>query len=181
MAGGQPRRPDPILGCRHGPIETEPDGERRHTQIRCLVFSADGTRMATGGGDRLVRLWDPDLGTQPRILRGHTDGVASLTFSPDGRTLATGGLAGMVRLWDLTLYQELVTLDGHTGAVACLSFAPDQYRPRQRRDFIRWYRRSLPLASPVNPPPLLAGRITTRQPDRDPQQVRTGPDHSCPD
>ena len=108
-----------------GQLKAEPDGGRRHPQIRCLAFSAGGTRMATGGGDRLVRLWDPEPGTKPRILRGHTDGVASLTFSPDGRTLATGGLAGMVRLWDLTLYQELVTLEGHTGAVACLSFVSD--------------------------------------------------------
>ena len=41
----------------------------------------------SGGGDKTVRLWDPQTGKLIRTLEGHTDVVRSVNFSPDQKTL----------------------------------------------------------------------------------------------
>src|SRR5262249_45602013 len=60
----------------------------------------DGTRVATGGHDRAIWLWDLARGEEVARLPGHTGYVWSLAFSPDGATLASGSGDATVRLWD---------------------------------------------------------------------------------
>jgi WD40 repeat protein len=64
-----------------------------------VVFSPDGTRLATRGDDGTVRLWDNN-GTELTLLTGHQGRIFDVVFSPDGTRLATGGEDGTVRLWD---------------------------------------------------------------------------------
>jgi len=68
-----------------------------------LAFSADGTRLATAGGDGTVRVWDPGIGEQLLVLRGHKGAVNSVAFSPDRSRLASAGADGTVRSWALDL------------------------------------------------------------------------------
>ena len=68
-----------------------------------IVFSPDGSRLATAGSDGIVRLFDTTSGEQVLALRGHERAVASLAFSPDGTMLASRSLDGTVRIWALDL------------------------------------------------------------------------------
>ena len=71
--------------------------------IRNVVFSPDGSTLASSSDDRTVRLWDMASGQLKDVLIGHSDKVESIAFSPDGSTLASGGSSDRtVRLWDLT-------------------------------------------------------------------------------
>jgi len=62
-------------------------------------FSSDVPTLASGSGDRTVRLWDVETGACARTLEGHGNGVRSVSFSPDGRTLASGSADRTARVW----------------------------------------------------------------------------------
>ena len=96
-----------------------------HANVRCLAFSADGSLLASGGGDWLIRLWGVSEGRLKGTLEGHTAVVSSLAFCPDGQTLASGSQDTTVRLWHLPTLQELYSLEGHRGPVHAVAFSPD--------------------------------------------------------
>jgi WD40 repeat protein len=69
--------------------------------VLAVAFSADGKQLATGGADRLVRLWEVSSGKPIRTLQGHTMTVTGVAFSPDGKRLATSSLDRTIRIWQL--------------------------------------------------------------------------------
>ncbi|MDP6312628.1 MAG: hypothetical protein QF781_10835, partial [Phycisphaerales bacterium] len=68
--------------------------------VHTVTFSPDGTRLASAGGDKTIRLWDTGSGEELSVLRGHEGMVNSVTFSPDGTRLASAGYDKTIRLWE---------------------------------------------------------------------------------
>ncbi|HEU5116636.1 MAG TPA: WD40 repeat domain-containing protein, partial [Isosphaeraceae bacterium] len=93
--------------------------------VWAVALSPDGSRMASGGADRIIRLWDVNSGRELRRFEGHTDSVKGLDFSPDGQRLLSGSQDKTVRLWDVNSGRELRRLEGHTEGVSHVRFAPD--------------------------------------------------------
>lgn len=75
--------------------------------VSAVVMSPDRTRVASGGADGVIRLWDTLTGAPlPGFLR-HGDGaVSGLYFSPDGGTLLSLGQGGVER-WRVADGQRL--------------------------------------------------------------------------
>jgi WD40 repeat protein len=69
--------------------------------VQVLSFSPDGKRLAAGGWDQAVRVWDLAKPEKPSLELGKQDGgVRGLAFSPDGKLLAGATTLGWVAVWD---------------------------------------------------------------------------------
>jgi WD40 repeat protein len=89
--------------------------------VRAAVLSPDGKRLASGGADKVVRLYQVNnLEKTERQLSGHTAAVNAITFSPDGKSLASAGDDEAIRFWDLAKGEQSALIGAHTGPVASL-------------------------------------------------------------
>lgn len=70
-------------------------------QLISAAFSPNSARLATGGNDGNVYLWDVGTGERLDRFRGHTGQVTHLAFSADGNQLVSAATDGSIRVWDL--------------------------------------------------------------------------------
>ena len=99
--------------------------EGHSDEVTGVVFSPDGSQLASGSGDRTVRVWDVQTSQCQYTLEGHSGNIVSVVFSPDGSQLASGSRDRTVRVWDVQTGQCQHTLEGHSGNVTSVVFSPD--------------------------------------------------------
>lgn len=95
--------------------------------IYSLDFARNGRHIASGSGDRTVRVWDIETG-QNVLTLSIEDGVTTVAISPDGRYVAAGSLDKSVRVWDAQtgyLVERLEGAEGHKDSVYSVAFAPN--------------------------------------------------------
>jgi WD40 repeat protein len=92
-----------------------------------LAFRPDGKALliSSGGIDEAFVHALDDLARGPRVLKGHSGGIAASAWSPDGRTVLTASVDLSARLWSADNGRKLQTLRGHTGYLVACGFSPD--------------------------------------------------------
>ena len=103
--------------------------------VRALVFSPDGSLLATAEGPPPPNTGFPDLNvwstvTHKRVLRIsnllHRRSITAVEFSPDSRLLASASADGNIGAWDPRTGQMLWYIENaHEGGVQSLSFSAD--------------------------------------------------------
>jgi hypothetical protein len=97
--------------------------------ILCLATSADGKKLAAGGCDRLVRVWDLSTGYgQARLeqtIENHADWVFGVAFSPDAKRLFTASRDKTAKVWDLAAKESVQTFADHQNSVYSVAVRPD--------------------------------------------------------
>lgn len=123
IAGGSPAEKGSVE------ILSWPDGKRlgklegHEDVVYDVVWLGD--RLATAGGDRLVRIWNRSY--QPeQTLQGHSGPVLALAASPDGKLLCSGSVDQTIRVWDPATGKLIRSLNNHLGTVHGLAFRPVQ-------------------------------------------------------
>ncbi|HEY7309480.1 MAG TPA: sigma-70 family RNA polymerase sigma factor [Gemmataceae bacterium] len=100
-----------------------------------LVFSPDGKRVATSGGEA-ARILDVATGKEICRFTGHEamkddrrggNGIVvdCVAFGPEGRRAASGGAEGMAFIWDAATGKRLRRLQGHENPIIGIAFSPD--------------------------------------------------------
>jgi tetratricopeptide (TPR) repeat protein len=65
-----------------------------------VVFSPDGTRLASATEGGTLKLWDAVTGQDTLTLMGHVGRVTTVAFSRDGKRIVSAGWDGTVKVWD---------------------------------------------------------------------------------
>ncbi|MDC0279195.1 WD40 repeat domain-containing protein [bacterium] len=78
---------------------------------RWVRLSPDGKRLATGGNDRLVKVWNAETGELEQPFSGHQRHVYGVDFHPDGEHLISQDLMGVVIVWNLKTLMKQRTID----------------------------------------------------------------------
>jgi WD40 repeat protein len=99
---------------------------RGHTsQVLCIAFSPDSTRLVTASVDYTARLWDTSTGAEVSVLRGHIGPVREVKYSDDGSRIVTTSLDASIRIWD----RDGTLLGTHVAYAegGWLTFTPEGY------------------------------------------------------
>jgi RNA polymerase sigma factor (sigma-70 family) len=112
------------------PLQLRTTFEGHSDGVFAMAWFPDGRSLATGGGERIIRLWDAGSGKEWGTLTGHRHKILSLAVSPDGTLLASGegdlhGPAGEVKLWHIAGRHEVAALPPHEDGASSLGFTPD--------------------------------------------------------
>ena len=108
---------DTATGTAFAVLDEHPDS------IKALALSPDSTKLATAGGDWIVRVWEVRTGKYLYSLTGHPSAVNAVVFSPDGKILASAG--STLRLWDADTGELLHADNNDLGSISEIVFAPD--------------------------------------------------------
>ncbi|KIJ13736.1 hypothetical protein PAXINDRAFT_13513 [Paxillus involutus ATCC 200175] len=113
--------------------EMKEDGQMKHAietvpgDVNSICFSPDGTKLASGHDDKMIRVFDVengDLILGP--IQGHTHYVYSVIWSLDGSRLFTASWDRSIRLWDSETGEAIGDpWLGHTNHILSLSLSPD--------------------------------------------------------
>src|SRR5262249_25960254 len=96
--------------------------------IHVLAFSSDGKKLANGGWQYWIPIWDVATGSQVQVLKNNKSRVHGMSFSPDPRFLAcTNPDEKCLSVWDLTTGAKKLEVPAE-GALFGLGQSPDGAR-----------------------------------------------------
>ncbi|VDO07475.1 unnamed protein product [Rodentolepis nana] len=91
--------------------------------VRAVRFNADGQYCLTAGGNRTIRLWNPEVGRLLKTYTGHGGEVSDVQAASDNSLIGSGGADTLVVLWDVASGQSLRRWRKHAGRVNAVRFA----------------------------------------------------------
>ncbi|XP_061576007.1 protein Atg16l2-like isoform X2 [Cololabis saira] len=98
--------------------------EAHQQGINAVRFSCSSDLLATGGTDRVIKVWELRAGqlTHRATLDGSREGVSCVEFDPPGQRILAGSFDKSALLWRLGDSTPKVTLTGHSRKVTAARF-----------------------------------------------------------
>jgi eukaryotic-like serine/threonine-protein kinase len=113
---------------------------RGHTHfVETLAWSPESSRIASGGWDQAIHVWDATTEEPVLIYDGHVSNKAAgkgipegmvfaLAWSPDGTSIASGSWDKTVQVWDAANGRQIYIHHGHMTSVPAVAWSPDSKR-----------------------------------------------------
>jgi WD repeat-containing protein 48 len=92
-------------------------GAERSAKGSVYALGAVSSVIASGGPEKLVRVWDPKSGKLITKFVGHTDNIRDILINSDGDTIMTASSDQTVKIWSLTAGRCMHTLTMHNDSV----------------------------------------------------------------
>ncbi len=93
--------------------------------ISLIDINRNGQYIATGSGEKIIKVWDIDAGLYLQSLSGHLSEINAITFSNTNKILATASVDRTVKIWDIATGKCLKTLQGRADFVHSVIFSSD--------------------------------------------------------
>ncbi|XP_034459507.1 autophagy-related protein 16-2-like isoform X2 [Hippoglossus hippoglossus] len=104
--------------------------EAHEQGINTVRFSSSSDLLATGGTDRVIKLWDVRAGslTHRATLDGSTEGITCVDFDSAGSRILAASYDKSALLWRLDDSVPKLTLTGHSRKVTAARFSPSLHQ-----------------------------------------------------
>ena len=89
----------PLFTQRGSHSAPTPSGSPLSASVTCARLSPCGLLMASGGVDKVVRVWSTEEGTQVAAFVGHAAPPEHLSWSPDAALLLSAAPGAAPRVW----------------------------------------------------------------------------------
>ncbi|GHO90457.1 hypothetical protein KSF_005050 [Reticulibacter mediterranei] len=108
---------------------TNSDLTEKKSFLSTVAWSPDGTRIASGGDDKMVQIWNATSSDDNPIFTyiGHSGGVETVAWSPDGTRIASGSADKTIQVWNTDGQGNDIVLAyrGHTDTVDAAAWSPN--------------------------------------------------------
>ncbi|KAI0931517.1 hypothetical protein AcW1_001095 [Taiwanofungus camphoratus] len=94
--------------------------------VWCVRFGRAERVLATGSGDKTVRLWSLDDFSCLKTFEGHTNSVLRVDFVNTGMQMVSSASDGLVKLWNVREEECMATMDNHEDKVWALAVSTDE-------------------------------------------------------
>lgn len=88
-----------------------------HGSVNDAVFSPSESRVATAGGDTLIKIWDPRDGSFVCRLAGHSNEVLAVRYSSSEQFLVSASADSEILVWSMMSQTVARRLLGHVDVV----------------------------------------------------------------
>lgn len=92
--------------------------------ISTIAWNPDGSKVAVGYTDGLVRIWDTADNSLLVILEGHSDEITTIGWSPVDNRIITGSFDGTARVWHSYTGEHLTILFKINDAITWTGWNP---------------------------------------------------------
>lgn len=112
------------------PTRVHCKSDAHDSEVFAVKWNSSGTRFATGGSDRKIKLWEVINGKCENrgVLQGSNAGITCIEFDMEERLVLGASNDFASRVWSLSDHRLRHTLTGHSGKVLAAKFFGDSMK-----------------------------------------------------
>ena len=92
------------------------------SETTTLAYDPLGSKLATGGGDNIIKIWDTNSGNEISAIKVFSKPITSLSFNLEGSLLAAASTEKVCKIINMKTERAFHSFMGHTDTINACSF-----------------------------------------------------------